>query len=64
MVCRIWSAYVLYSRLLINSQYVNSRHANKQLLNSETWSLKSVPKNVVSKGKTKRERKYILNILF
>ncbi len=25
--------------ILINSQYVNNRHANKQLVNSENWSL-------------------------
>ncbi len=24
---------------IINSQYVNKRHANKQLVNSENWSL-------------------------
>ncbi len=28
--CRIWSC-----RILINSQYVVNRHANKQLVNSE-----------------------------
>ncbi len=26
-------------QVLINSQYVINRHANKQLLNSENWSL-------------------------
>ncbi len=32
--------------LLTNSQYVNNRHANKQIVNSEIWSLYySVTKN-------------------
>ncbi len=26
-------------QVLINSQYVNNRHANKQLVTSENWSL-------------------------
>ncbi len=25
--------------VLINSEYVNNRHANKQLVNSQNWSL-------------------------
>ncbi len=29
----------IISRLLINSQYCNNRHANKQLVISENWSL-------------------------
>ncbi len=30
---------VMQNKILINSQYVNNRHANKHLVNSENWSL-------------------------
>ncbi len=33
----IWQS--LLHTVLINSQYVNNSHANKQLVNSENWSL-------------------------
>ncbi len=30
---------VMQNMCFINSQYVNNRHANKLLVNSENWSL-------------------------
>ncbi len=30
---------VMQNMCIINSQYVNNIHANKQLINSENWSL-------------------------
>ncbi len=37
-----WDKYIAPGSpilFLINSQYVNNRHANKQLVKSENWSL-------------------------
>ncbi len=35
----MWSCRIFALLALINSHYVNNRHANKQLVNSENWSL-------------------------
>ncbi len=36
---KIWSCRIRYKYVLINSQYGSNMHANKQLVNSENWSL-------------------------